>query len=67
MDIPSLFFPTLIFLDSLCATTFYNFDQLSIQSPSVFPSACGSPPFLCSFFLAADVFPEIVVGSKNEN
>lgn len=67
MDIPSLFFPTLIFLDSLSATSFYIFDQLSIQSPSVFSSACGSPPFLWSSFLADDVFPGIAVGSKNDN
>lgn len=65
MDIPSPFFPALIFLDSSSATTVYIFAQLSIHPPSVFSSACGSPPFLCSAFLAADVSPGIAVGSKN--
>lgn len=64
MDIPSLFYPALIFPDSSSATTFYISAQLSIQPPSVFSSACGSPPFLCSAFLAADVSPGIAVECK---
>lgn len=65
MDVPSLFFPAPIFLDSSCATTFYIFVQLSILPPSVFSSPCGSPPGLCSVSLAADVSPGIAIGSKS--